>query len=283
MCYTLGKIFLRGGGAMAGLKYPVLLVHGMGFRDGKAINYWGRIPEHLEKLGCRVFYGGQDSNGTIENNAGFLAERIKQVLEQSGAEKVNVIAHSKGGLDMRYALSRLGVSGVASLTTVSTPHRGSKTMDALARLPAFLLRFAGWCSDVCLRIQGDIKPEAYKVFLSFAAQNAAVFNENTPDRSDVYYQSYAFVMKNPLSDVFMAVPNLIVRIFDGENDGLLSPESAQWGEFRGVFSGNSRRGISHCDEVDMRRRALTKRTGGGVSDITEVYTDMIENLRERGF
>ncbi len=268
---------------MAGLKYPVLLVHGMGFRDGKAINYWGRIPEHLEGLGCRVFYGGQDSNGTIENNAGFLAERIKQVLEQSGAEKVNVIAHSKGGLDMRYALSRLGVSGVASLTMVSTPHRGSKTMDALVRLPAFLLRFAGWCSDICLRIQGDIKPEAYKVFLSFAAQNAAVFNENTPDRSDVYYQSYAFVMKNPLSDVFMMVPNLIVRIFDGENDGLLSPESAQWGEFRGVFSGNSRRGISHCDEVDIRRRALTKRTGGGVSDITEVYTDMIENLRERGF
>lgn len=31
------------------LKYPVLLVHGMGFKDYKLVNYWGRIPETLEK------------------------------------------------------------------------------------------------------------------------------------------------------------------------------------------------------------------------------------------
>lgn len=265
------------------LKYPVLLVHGMGFRDGKRYNYWGRIPAFLEGLGCRVYYGGQDSNGTIEDNARFLSERVAQVLAESGSEKLNVIAHSKGGLDMRCAVSSLHTKGIASLTTVSTPHRGSKTMDAICRLPDFLIRFAGWCSDCCLRLQGDKHPDAYRVFLSFSAKNAELFNRRTPDSPDVYYQSYAFVMKNPFSDIFMLIPNLIVGIFDGENDGLLSPESARWGEFRGVFSGNTLRGISHCDEVDMRRSRLTRKKGSGVSDITEVYEDIVRRLSEKGF
>ena len=36
------------------LKYPILLVHGMGFRDHKILNYWGRIPKELEKMGCVI-------------------------------------------------------------------------------------------------------------------------------------------------------------------------------------------------------------------------------------
>ena len=34
------------------LKYPLLLVHGMGFRDNEYINYWGRIPDTLSAMGC---------------------------------------------------------------------------------------------------------------------------------------------------------------------------------------------------------------------------------------
>lgn len=265
------------------LKYPVLLVHGMGFRDGKLFNYWGRIPKFLEQRGCKIFYGFHDSNGTIENNAAFLKQRIVEILESSGAEKLNVIAHSKGGLDMRYAISVLNVQGIASLTTVQTPHHGSKTMDVVCRLPAPLLKFAGWCTDTCLKIQGDKKPEGYKVFLSFSAKNAEIFNQKVPDRDDVYYQSYAFAMKNPFSDIFMMFTNIIVGIFDGKNDGLLSPESAMWGDFRGTFTGNSLRGISHCDEVDMYRFRLTRKKGNGISDITEIYDDIITQLERKGF
>ena len=38
-------------------KYPLLLVHGVGFRDFHYFNYWGRIPRALKKNGARVFYG----------------------------------------------------------------------------------------------------------------------------------------------------------------------------------------------------------------------------------
>ena len=121
-------------------KYPVLLVHGMGFRDRPHLNYWGRIPKALEKMGCRVFYGQQDASGSVEKNGAVIAERIRGIIEQTGAEKVNIIAHSKGGLESRYAISTLGeAEHVASLTTVCTPHNGSETMDAIMKFPRWML------------------------------------------------------------------------------------------------------------------------------------------------
>ena len=46
-------------------------------------------------------------------------------MQKTGCGKVNIIAHSKGGLDSRYAISKLGSDKyVASLTTINTPHHG---------------------------------------------------------------------------------------------------------------------------------------------------------------
>ena len=38
-------------------KYPLLLVHGIFFRDFEKLNYWGRIPDELIKNGATIFYG----------------------------------------------------------------------------------------------------------------------------------------------------------------------------------------------------------------------------------
>lgn len=40
---------------MERLKYPLLMVHGMGFRDNRVISYWGRIPKALENAVRRCF------------------------------------------------------------------------------------------------------------------------------------------------------------------------------------------------------------------------------------
>ena len=190
------------------MKYPVLLVHGMGFRDYKHIGYWGRIPKALEAMGCDVHFGRQDSNGDIETNGRHLEERIREILAETGAEKVNIIAHSKGGLDSRYAISTLGMGDkVASLTTMSTPHRGSKTVDKLMKFPQPLVKFGCFFVDCGYRILGDRKPNTYKTICAFTTAQAAAFNAQNPDDSGVLYQSYAFVMKNPTSDLFMWLPN----------------------------------------------------------------------------
>jgi len=266
------------------LKYPVLMVHGMGFRDTKLINYWGRIPAELEKMGCEIYYGYQDSNAAIENNACRIAKRIEEIIAETGAEKVNIIAHSKGGLDSRYAVSTLEMSkNVASVTTMSTPHNGSKTMDIVFKIPSFLIRAGCFLTDCWFRILGDKKPETYKAISSFTTSAAQKFNAENPDKTGVYYQSYAFVMKNPLSDIFMTIPNLVVSAIEGENDGLLTPSAVKWTNFKGIYRGKSNRGISHCDEVDMRRAVLSKnKNGSGVADISEVYKEAVLTLKQMG-
>ena len=141
------------------LQYPVLFVHGMGFRDRDWLCYWGRIPQAVKEMGCSVFFGGQDSSGVVETNGAHLAKRIDEILEETGAEKLNVIAHSKGGLDTRYVISTLGYADkIASLTTISTPHNGSKFMDILMKFPHFLIRFGCAVADVWFYVLGDEKP-----------------------------------------------------------------------------------------------------------------------------
>lgn len=265
------------------LRYPILLVHGMGFRDSRLVGYWGRIPETLQRAGCRVFFGNQDSNGSIETNARQISARIGEILAETGAARVNIIAHSKGGLDSRYAITALGMAEpVASLTTISTPHHGSETVDCLMRLPKPLVRTAGFCADVWCRVLGDRHPDSYRVFQSFTTAAAAEFNANTPDCGSVFYQSYAFVMQNPFSDFLLWLPNLVVGVIEGENDGLLPPSAVKWGNFRGVYRGNGRRGISHLDEIDLRRRPLSRKCGSGVSDITDLYLQIVRDLQEYG-
>ena len=261
------------------MPYPILLIHGMGFRDSRLFNYWGRVPKMLKRMGFQVYYGGQDSNGTTEKNGEVIAERIEKIVTETGCGKLNIIAHSKGGMDARYAISTLGMGKyVATLTTLSTPHHGSVTVDKLMKAPDILVRFTAKCSDLWLRILGDKYPDAYTVFHSFTTAEAEKFNAANPDHEGVRYRSYAFVMKNAWSDILMWFPYLVVKHFEGENDGLLPPRAVRWGEFMGVMKSVNGRGISHCDEVDMRRLKLSNQKDEGVSDILEVYKEIAEDL-----
>ena len=272
------------GGVSLNLKYPIVLVHGMGFRDRKWQVYWGRVPKMCRRMGAEVYFGGQDSTGAPETNARQIGDAIDEVLSKTGAEKVNVISHSKGGLDTRYLISTLGYGNkIASLTMLQTPHHGSKTVDWLMKLPKVLVRLAGFLTSAWYKIMGDKKPAAYKCFELFTTQGAEKFNEENPDVDGIYYQSYAFVMKHFTSDFFMWLTSLVVGWGEGENDGLLPPTSVMWGDFKGIVRSNSARGISHADEVDFRRRPFTKKTGNGVCDILEIYKRIVIDLEERGF
>ena len=268
----------------ADLKYPVLLVHGMCVRDSEKFSSWGRIPRALSDMGIKVFYGHQDGLSDIESNANHLKDRIDEILLETGAEKVNIIAHSKGGLDSRFAISRLGAGNkVASLTTIATPHNGSKTVDLLMKLPDFLVRFVGICGNFWYKKFGDKKPNSYEVFHCFTTENMRLFNERTPNHPSVYYQSYAFVMKNSFSDMLMCVPHMLVNWIEGENDGLLTPESVKWGDFKGIFRSPGQRGISHLDEIDLRRMPVKVKAASGTMEILDVFKEIIHTLEVKGF
>lgn len=90
-------------------KYPILLIHGTGFRDRKRFGYWGRIPKTLEDAGAVVFYGNQDSWASIERNAEMIRDTLHDIIRDTGCVKVNIIAHSKGGLEARFLASSFAV------------------------------------------------------------------------------------------------------------------------------------------------------------------------------
>ena len=68
-------------------KYPLLMVHGVFFRDARFFNYWGRIPKELMRNGAEIYYGNQQSAATVAKSGQELAERIKQIVEETGCEK----------------------------------------------------------------------------------------------------------------------------------------------------------------------------------------------------
>ena len=269
---------LRVDSDLCATRYPLLLVHGIGFRDLRYFNYWGRIPRELKRNGAVIYYGNQEALGTIAYNAEDIRKRILQIREETGAEKVNIIAHSKGGLDARCAITTLGMSPyVASLTTMNTPHRGCRFVDYACRLPEGFYRFVAGCFDRTFARFGDKAPDFYTATHQFATEASVRFNENTPDMPGVYYQSYTSKMRNPFSHLLLSIPYCLIRPLEGENDGLVSVESAKWGEFRGVFSNQRLRGISHGDIIDLTRQDYRS------FDVLETYVRIVAELKEKGF
>lgn len=265
-------------------KYPILLVHGAGFRDLKVPVYWGRIPNVLVSHGATVFFGEQDCWASVETNARTLCERIDAILRETGEEKVNIVAHSKGGLEARMTASSLGYGEkIASITTIGTPHRGSKTFTQFLRAPRVFFSIAAFAVNNWIRLVGDRKPDFQRVCEEFSVSHMERFNAENPDVPGVYYQSVAGVMKHPFSDINLSTACFVLNRIEGKNDGLVSVESAAWGERCIEIVGNTRRGISHLDEIDMRRMALSGRTGEGVRDITDFYVELVHDLKNRGF
>lgn len=259
-------------------RFPLVLVHGSGYRDNGKIGYWGRIPKALRSEGAQVFCSHQDAWGALETNTQMLMRTILAALEQTGAEKVNLLAHSRGGIEARYAVRQPELAGkVASLTTISTPHHGSRTMDALCRPPQCLHKFLSLFVNAWFRLWGDKHPDFFHSSRQFTTAWCEEFNRSCPDLEGVFYQSYASSMSSSRSDWIMAFSHFVIAHIEGENDGLVCPRSAEWGEFRGTVTTQQRRGVSHADIVDMRRRDLPE------LDICEFYIKIAEELKQTGF
>lgn len=264
-------------------KYPIVFIHGAGFRDLKWPVYWGRIPKVLSEHGASVYYGLQDCWASVDVNAEAIAERIKEILSETGAEKVNLIAHSKGGLEARMVASSLHHGEqIASITTIATPHRGSKTMDRLMKMPKSLFNIASFAVNNWIRVVGDKRPDFLKVCNDFTTEKMELFNQQNPDVPGIFYQTYACVMSRPFSDINLSTANFVLNRLEGENDGLVSVISASWGENVHVLRSNAFRGISHLDAIDFRRSRFCKKQGSGVADICDVYVNIVSDLKNRG-
>ncbi len=260
-------------------RYPLVLIHGVFFRDRAWFNYWGRIPAELIRNGATVFYGEQQSASSNAAAAEELAQRIRRILRETGCEKVNLIAHSKGGLEARWAISRLGLAPyVASLTTINTPHRGCAYADwLLARTPKMVQNWLTRRYNGAMRRLGDQNPDFFEAVSDLTEARCRALNEAAPNIPGVYYRSIGSYMTGWRSAPFpQNLSYLLVRHFSRRNDGLVGVDSMRWGDFR-LLSPPGRHGISHGDMIDLNRRDIPH------FDVRAFYVELVRELRNRGF
>lgn len=261
-------------------RYPLLLVHGVFFRDFKHLNYWGRIPGELERNGAKIFYGNHNSAAAVKDSALELERRIVEIVQSTGCEKVNVIAHSKGGLDMRTALSQTSVAPyVASLTTINTPHRGCEFADYLLnKIPQKQQRAVAKAYNAGAAKLGDVEPDFLAAVYDLTASNCEKRNAEVGDVPGVFYQSVGSKLNRPTSGRFpLNFTYPLVKYFDGPNDGLVGEKSFCWGQEYQYLTTGGRRGISHGDMIDLNREDIRG------FDVQEFYVQLVYGLKKRGF
>lgn len=256
-------------------RFPIVLVHGIVLKDIKFFKAFGRIEKKLKNGGYVVYTAKTDGFGTIENNALQLKEYVEKVLASEQAEKVNLIAHSKGGLDALCMINTLGMEDkVASLTTLCTPHYGSPIASSLLRLPEFLVKFLAFWINFWYRIFGDKRPDALEVCKQLQAVPDST-QEKQVLPATVYCQSFSTTLKRSRDDFVMGIPLAFCRRFDGTpGDGLVTAPSTVFGHYRGDCTDDS---LSHSQIVDFMAGKKKK------EKIYAFYTGLCEELAEMGF
>ena len=222
------------------VKYPIVLMHGFGLLAFLAKG--GHLHEeamYLRVRGVMAFAPNVSPYHTVAERAKMWKDRINVILEQTGADKVNLIAHSMGGLDARYLISKLNQhQSIASLTTIATPHRGSSIAEIVLEQPD---RVQEWVKDAANWL-GEHAMENSTTDFQRAIQNLTpsaledTFNPQVLDHADVLYRSFAgsagkgtLRSINPLLRPF----NSLIYAREGVNDGLVSVTSAKWGTYEG--------------------------------------------------
>lgn len=108
---------------------PVLLVHG--YAEDAAV--WKKWEDMLRKDGIQfftvTFKDSDDKCGSAKQHAIELEKMVQDIKEQSGAQKINIVGHSKGGLDARVFLDNTDTKDVANLIMIGTPNAGSPVAE----------------------------------------------------------------------------------------------------------------------------------------------------------
>jgi triacylglycerol esterase/lipase EstA (alpha/beta hydrolase family) len=95
---------------------PVLLIHG----HMENATVWNKWVDLLKKDGISAVYPitfkqSDDECGSAAEHAKELSNIIRQIKKETGQNKVNIVAHSKGGLDARVYLANNTIKDVAKL------------------------------------------------------------------------------------------------------------------------------------------------------------------------
>ncbi len=277
-------------------RHPIVLVHGLlGFDALGPVQYFYGIPSELRRSGAVVHTASVSQSNSTEVRGEQLLRELQGLQARYGYTKFNLIGHSHGGSTSRY-VAAVAPGLVASVTTVGTPHKGSKVADAVAGITNFtgttgaVAALVNGLSSVVAYLSGSgANPQnALASLQSLSTAGAADFNRRFPQGAPTtacgqgpevvngvrYYSMGGIsVLTNALdvSDGFLGAAS----VFFGfeQNDGLVGQCSSHWGKvLRDDYNWN------HMDEVNhvFGLRSLFS------SDPVSVYRTQANRLKSLG-
>ncbi|MFT3713249.1 MAG: hypothetical protein QM817_36805 [Archangium sp.] len=292
-----------------GPPYPVVFIHGMAGFDalqvgGLSMDYFGNTVQDLSGRGEEVFRVVLPPFDDSEHRAIELQKQLNDILYRTNAAKLNLVAHSQGGLDARILISRAGLGWgdrIATLVTISTPHRGTKVANAAVGVAdvfpdsvsdGVLDGIAGMLSRTVYDVERDPKLRAQLEQLTEPTLEA--FNRKYVNDERVRYLSWAG-RSNLHTGLIVCdgatYPNqpwkvdVLLPLFSGVSvatewgipaqvsDGLVTVESAKWGTFQGCVPAD------HLDEVGMPN---ANGVDLSIFDSKQFYRDLVAELRAHG-
>jgi triacylglycerol lipase len=242
----------------ARLRHPVVLAHGLlGFDKiaigGRDHSYFRGVTNHLMRVGAEVHRPRVPSLASIA----LRAEELARVVRMMPARKVNIIAHSMGGLDVRYAISKLGLADrVASLVTIGTPHLGTPVADLGAKL-SDLLRLKALLGRVV-----DVD-----CFYDLTTERMQQFNRDVADAPGVVYGSVIARVERARAHPLLWATHVYLSERSGDNDGIVPLSSQRWGDVWKQIDADHWGQIGWSDGFDA----------------LQLYEDLLRELRGRGF
>jgi triacylglycerol lipase len=242
------------------MAFPILLAHGVARFDVvgndvlhldnnddpkcDALHYFKSIRTVLKKAGFDVWHSNVPWASGVEERARALRKNVISVLEKTGSAKVNIIAHSMGGLDTRHMMFADKDAGkihqrIAAVATISTPHSGSPVADwASKNLTQVVPTLAKIGIDGAAL--NDLTTTACRKFN--ADPDVTAFEKKCGVTVTTYAgQSNFFSVLGILKPFF-----LLIDVQQGHNDGLVSVESAK---YRGRAHSGIWTGADHLNEL----------------------------------
>ena len=116
---------------------PVILIHG--YNEGSWMwSAWESMLQHDHIPFCTVsFQHSDDECGRATDHSTELSQIVQEVRSLTGQNQVNIVGHSKGGLDARVYLDQSHTHNVANLIMIGTPNRGDPLANEAASIPPF--------------------------------------------------------------------------------------------------------------------------------------------------
>ncbi|MGM0506757.1 MAG: lipase family alpha/beta hydrolase [Bacteroidota bacterium] len=254
------------------LRYPLLLCHGY----GALASVIKPSPMHevcmlLRRHGVLAFAPNIVPYASIDTRATEWNRVLGKLCDSLEVEKMNVIAHSMSGLDMRYALQELECAPhVASLTTLASPHDGTSLAELVLKTPEKVRTLLG---DAFNWFGNHVYPHSRSDAIGAVQQLtrdyvASTFNPAITDTKGVPFLSWSAATgkgtDEPLNPIYR-YQNHHIYEQEGINDSFVSVASASRGEHLGTLP------LSHLEQMGLSLSRERKRLYESVPSNFQLY------------